>query len=352
MKSRTIYIDYLRCFAAFAVVAIHICAMNWYTDSVDLNWHIINFYDSIVRWSVPVFVMISGALFIPREIEIKVLLKKYILKMVICFFVWSLFYAVLNNIIRNALANEPFDISSALVTLINGNHHMWFIPMIIGLYLCLPIFRKIALSPELMKYFLVISFIFAFCVPEALNLLIDLSNGIIKSGFKEIKTSFENMHLDVLTGYGFYFVLGYFLDTLIITKKAKKIILFSGSCAFLLTVALSAIVSEIKGKPCSTYYENFTVNVALEALLIFVIFKQLNYNNCRNNQFVQKLSKLCFGVYLIHPALIEFLNFVHIDTLTINPVISIALLSLFVTAVAFLISFLISKIPFLNKWII
>ena len=95
LKDRTVYFDYLRVFAAFAVIIIHTAAQNWY--SVDVNsfeWQVLNFYDAIVRWGVPVFVMISGSLFLGKEIPLKKIYAKYILRMAISFIVWSVVYTV------------------------------------------------------------------------------------------------------------------------------------------------------------------------------------------------------------------------------------------------------------------
>ena len=67
MKERIIYFDYLRVLATMAVIFLHVAAQNWYnTDINTLNWHVFNIYDSIVRWGVPIFIMISGALFLEK----------------------------------------------------------------------------------------------------------------------------------------------------------------------------------------------------------------------------------------------------------------------------------------------
>ena len=72
-KQRVIYLDYLRIAATFCVVVLHISGQNWYTTSVNsFEWNVLNFYDSIVRWVVPIFVMISGALFLDNEKELSV----------------------------------------------------------------------------------------------------------------------------------------------------------------------------------------------------------------------------------------------------------------------------------------
>ena len=69
---RKVYCDYLRLVATFAVVFIHVAASNW--SNVDVNgmqWQVFNIYDSLVRWGVPIFVMISGALFLNRDVPIQ-----------------------------------------------------------------------------------------------------------------------------------------------------------------------------------------------------------------------------------------------------------------------------------------
>lgn len=74
---RVIYFDVLRIVAIFVVVAVHLSAMHW--ADVDVNsraWFAFNLYCTAGKWSVPIFVMISGALFLGREVSISAILKK------------------------------------------------------------------------------------------------------------------------------------------------------------------------------------------------------------------------------------------------------------------------------------
>lgn len=62
MKTRKCYIDILRVIASFAVVLIHVTVSYIDDYSADTSqWAILNLFNSLSRWSVPVFVMISGA---------------------------------------------------------------------------------------------------------------------------------------------------------------------------------------------------------------------------------------------------------------------------------------------------
>lgn len=118
-KERVVFIDYLRVFATFAVVVLHVSAQNWYvTDVNGFEWQTFNIYDSLVRWGVPVFLMISGALFLDRDISLEEMYKKYLLRMVIAFCYWSIVYMLLDR--GGTIGNR---IEAAIL----GHYHMWFI---------------------------------------------------------------------------------------------------------------------------------------------------------------------------------------------------------------------------------
>ena len=56
---RIISFDLLRIVAAFAVIMIHTSG-QWFGE-LSPEWEFANIYDSLSRWCVPVFIMISGA---------------------------------------------------------------------------------------------------------------------------------------------------------------------------------------------------------------------------------------------------------------------------------------------------
>lgn len=98
---RKIYIDIIRVIATFAVIITHVCSFKWYgTDVNSFHWQCLNFFSSITRWCVPIFVMISGVFFLEptKEIIIKKIYSKYILRIVIALLFWSVFYAFYNTL--------------------------------------------------------------------------------------------------------------------------------------------------------------------------------------------------------------------------------------------------------------
>lgn len=73
---RNYNLDILRIISTIAVVLLHISAQNYYNiDVVSDEFEIFAITNGMVRWCVPVFLMISGALFLGE----KCLYKKYII---------------------------------------------------------------------------------------------------------------------------------------------------------------------------------------------------------------------------------------------------------------------------------
>ena len=65
--NKIIAFDGLRILAAFAVVVLHTVAPLFLDLYQSYDWNVANVYESLVRWSVPVFFMISGALFLNKR---------------------------------------------------------------------------------------------------------------------------------------------------------------------------------------------------------------------------------------------------------------------------------------------
>ena len=90
MKGRVVYYDFLRVIASFCVVMTHVAQQVWYHDPIDTyEWNVANVYESAVRWSVPVFVMISGSLFLSSCKSFKLIIKNNIGKHIKLLMVWG-----------------------------------------------------------------------------------------------------------------------------------------------------------------------------------------------------------------------------------------------------------------------
>ncbi len=352
---RKTYCDYLRVIATFAVVILHVSAQNWRAMDVNgFEWKVFNFYDSIVRWGVPVFVMISGSLFLNKAVSIKKLYTKYIRRMIVAFITWSIFYVLVNeDTLRNGII---YGLKTHKKEIISGHYHMWFILMIIGIYICIPFYKKLVEDRLIMKYFLTLSFLFAFFIPWILQLLKDYvagNIGLVEKAIGVINTNISNMNMHMVLGYSFYFIFGYYLDNIELSKKQRIIIYILGIAGFLFTILVDLDIALKTQHPCSIYYGEFRVNVVSEAVCIYTLYKYRRFENVRLNFFVKKLSGYTFGVYLVHALFIEkFSSALNFNTLSFNAVISVPVIACVVFACSLLISTVINHIPILKENIV
>lgn len=340
---RIVYFDYLRVFATFAVMILHISAQKWYiTDVNSFAWKTFNFFNSMVRWGVPVFVMISGALFLDRKFSIQKIFSKYIVRLLVAFLVWSAIYASFTE----------GDILMRTGLLIQGHYHMWFIPMIAGLYLCIPFIQAIINNEKRLQYYLILAFLFAFVKPEMLNLAGDFACTFLLRGVQTIHKQANNMNMHLVLGYASYFVLGYYLNKIDLRKLKRIVIYLLGVLGFAATILLDLTVALKTQQCCGTYYNYFTVNVLLESIAVFTWFKYRTYRIKRQPIMVQ-LSKLSFGAYLVHTLIIEQLDRqLGLNTLSFNAILSVTSIGIIVFVASFSISLLLSHIPIAKNYMI
>lgn len=335
--SRCHCLDFLRVFAAFSVMMLHVSAQYWNTTDIhSFDWQVMNFWDSMVRWAVPVFVMISGALFLSKDIPVKKLYTRYIFRIFTAFVFWSFFYAC-----REYAKNGSFE--EAFKQFLTGYYHMWFLYMIMGMYAIIPFVRKIAESENLTKYFLVMAFVIAFVLPETAEIVALFSE---EYGEFAVKMA-ELLRINFIWGFTGYFLLGYVLHNARISRRLERFIYAAGIAGFAATMLMSLCASILKGEAFEYFYDSQTVNVMCEAVAVFVFFRErLNFPV----RFMRALSQYSFGAYLVHAAVIDFLEELGLDSLTFSPVISIPVIAVIVFVISFTVSALLNYIPVLKKY--
>ena len=350
---RKTYCDYLRLIATFAVVVLHVSASNWrHADVNGLEWQSFNFYNSIARWGVPIFVMISGSLFLNRDIPIKKIYGKYILRMAIAYCTWSVFYGLMPAVpFKKGII---YGVKTHLRAIAEGYYHLWFILLIIGIYMCIPFYKKIVSDHFTTKYFIILAFLFAAFIPWSIQLLNDFVAGDNESLIKNISifnSKISSMSMYMVLGYSFYFVLGYYLDRIELKKKHRMIIYILGIIGFALTVFLDLNLALKTQQPVDIYYGNLRVNVILEVVSVHTWFKYHKFNIERLNSFVLTISRYTFGAYLIHAFIIKkFSSVLNFNTLSFNPIASVPVVSGVVFICALLLSAVLNHIPIINKY--
>ena len=348
-SKRVIYFDILRVVAIFFVVAVHLSAQHWLDVDVSSRaWFAFNLYCTTGKWSVPIFVMISGALFLGRDTPICTILKKNVLRMVYVFVFWSGCYALISLIFRHS---PPFDVFSQFIT---GHYHLWFLYMIVGLYLLIPLLRPIVQSETLTRYFLLLSLVFTFLLPQLALFCTFVSPRISTL----ISTVIMFTYCYFPLGFTVYFVGGYYLSRRDFSRREEAVLYSVGILAFLFSIFAPVVHAKAQGAPSAVFYNYDSLNVLLTSVPIFVFAKQhLNLSSSREGgdrqskalAFIRKLSKYSFGVYLVHPMVIELLQHFGIDTFSCNAFFSVPLLAIFVFAASTAISALLNCVPIINK---
>lgn len=139
-NKRIVYADLLRIFATFAVIVLHVSASKWSDTPVkDFNWQIYNLYDSLVRWAVPIFVMLSGMFFLNPEkfISTSNIIKKYIFRILLAIIVWGLFYQAYEIIGKFIFKNESITFK---ISWLSQKFRLVRLGIIFGIFTCLLVY--------------------------------------------------------------------------------------------------------------------------------------------------------------------------------------------------------------------
>lgn len=344
-----VYFDFLRIVAISAIVFLHLAAQNLHAVEIDSPaWNTFNIYDSLVRWGVPIFVMISGTLFLGEKRPIKKIYQKNISKILVLIVFWTLLY----NLWQILLTHNIPTLKDFFINLSTGPYYLWFLYMLIGLYMIVPLLNRIVKNKKTAEYFLLLAFIFAFLIPELIAII------AFKSEFVAtlVKNKLETMQLFMVLGFTGYFVLGYYFNKYPIKKGVETVIYLAGFIGIIFTIIATALSSNLNGELITVFYENITVNVAATSIAVFVFFKKhVNPQNLtlKQNKWLQLFSRCSLGVYLTHAFVIDALNLIFgINSLSFNPLISVPLLSFIILVISYSISIALYKIPFIGKWLI
>src|SRR5665647_295484 len=160
------FADVLRALAVFAVIILHIASdyVEHYGEISNSDWWAANIYNGLVRFCVPMFVVLSGAFLLRKDriITTKELLLKRLPKLVIPLIAWSIIYILFKTIdYKEPLSS--INIPDQLKTFYQEPvaYHLWFLYMMIGVYLAWPVINVYikAATEKNILYFLTLWFI-------------------------------------------------------------------------------------------------------------------------------------------------------------------------------------------------
>lgn len=344
---RIYWMDLLRIVACFMVVISHCCdAFIGHLDiPQDAFWSA--FYGCMVRACVPLFVMISGCLLLPMKDSPRTFLTRRFSRILIPFLIWSVLYAVLPYLFGEyGTADMWRNFTHIPLNFNSKDEHFWYIYMLIGLYLYIPVFSPWVqtASRRMKEYFLLI---------WGCTLFLPYIKTFVPQVFGEC--DWNNIGtLYYFTGFTGYLLLGHYLQTYPPTMKTLQRI---SVCVILFLVGYGITfygfnyTTQLHGAPQELFFGFLTINVVLMTVAMFLLFQSISIKNERIQRMVADVSILSFGIFLVHFIIVKSLVHPIVNTLAISTGIKIPLIALLSFVLAYIIVKGISLLP-KSKYII
>ena len=344
--------DRLRNLATVMVICIHVAAPIAHGEGMDFNghwWWAGNFWNSLTRPAVPLFVMLSGYLLLGKDYPLPNFLKRRFTRIVIPAIFWMLIYCFYGYMAKGS----PASIGEALKSLVTGpvHYHLWFIYLIIGLYLVYPILRPWARTASNQDFFY---FFVMWCIGtwiyKALAVFGQMPMGI---------------YFELFTNNAGYFVMGYFLGNRVTTNDELGAVLKEGpvfqDSSFVIPRYLAWVLIGIgtaatmlasysinvffwNGHTNVYFYDYLTPNVIISAVGWFLLAKQA-FNTRPLLEIEREFSAASFGIYFAHVLVMDWwgkLGYWHSMT---HPLVVAPLLTAMIASMTFLAISLIRVLP-------
>jgi surface polysaccharide O-acyltransferase-like enzyme len=335
--------DLIRVAAIFLVVVIHVSGQltnSWGKIQTE-QWILADIYGGIARIAVPLFFMISGYLLLPRSESLSVFYTKRMTRILIPFVAWSLIY------LGWYCGNHPNICTPSLIwdlLLVQGTYyHLWFLYSLISIYLILPVLRLMVrpdTDKRILWYLIVLWLIFQ----PVLTIAHKFWNFSIK------------LNAPLATGFVCYFVLGYLLGEITLTRARVILSTVIWVIATAVTIIGTYLFTRNSDQFDGFFYDFVSLNVIPASSAGFLLLRWISEGKPFTSPNVHAMLRTgatsSFGIYLIHIMVIEVLSgwipFLHINSFMGNAIWSVPLVSMVVFILSFLIVRILQKIPILK----
>ena len=340
---RNVGYDMLRTLACFMVVLLHASSQLWYMTPVTTShWAAMHIWNTATRGAVPVFFMISGALFLNAPYPGRKLWTKNIPHLFVVYIVWSLFYGVDNMTIPGFLADPLGVFGQALA----GRYHIWFLPAMIGIYLLMPTLYGVVHYAEgrALRPFLWVFGIFGILSGTVIGL-----DGILPA----VLVQAARQITPALCSYCGYFLLGYVLSRIdpARLRRLPLIAVFFGTVA--LTALAGVLYSRHTGAAVALLHDRFSITSCVEAICLFLLLRTVKLSaDSRAARVIRRLSGCTLGIYLLHPFVLDCLYKAGFHTDILHAAISVPIVTAAVAAISLAVVALIRLIPWAGKWLV
>ncbi|TEW53274.1 acyltransferase [Psychromonas sp. RZ22] len=334
------YIDFLRFIAAIAVISIHVLGpfRYLYGEIPTSDWLAATGINSLTRWAVPVFMLISGALLLSTEkaFQCEYYLSKRLSKVAIPFIGWTVIYALVAGFMVNEVFTGHWVGATALHMLENSPnkpvwYHLWFFYDFIPLYFVIPF-----LIPILKK-----------ASPEYIKLALFAWTVLFLMYWLKVE-SFLQQNLILYSGY---LVLGWYLFNRDNRPQLKAWVtagLFMMAFNFLGSWQLAIETGEY-----NAFFMGYkTLNTAIIAGMLFVVAQTYaDKIQGKLRSLVTIISTYSLGIYLIHPLLLIPIRELDNGFYTWfgSNWIAIPMITVLTLAVSLFLTMILVKIPFVRR---
>ena len=310
-------IDRLRLLACFGVVMLHSSYGSGIGD-LALN--------AIFRFSVPVFVIISGYFLLPPRFS-NIWYKVYHLfvKMVLCSGVYLLYSLSTGN----ALPRQP------LVYLLTEPIHLWYLYATMGLYLLTPALAPFVRSADAKeyRYALAVCFVLGSCIVTLMRL----------EWCPLLAEIVDKSKLPDMLGFTGLFLLGGYFRKFGIGQRRFWLPLWLISTAVSIAVSNTALAGAL--------LSFLSPNVVLSSCACFAVFMTLPDVSERFRPFLRRASECTMGVYLFHSLLKRLIPpVIGLSQQILGGAAAMMLQGIFRFTVTITVVWLLRKIPFVKKW--
>ena len=335
-------IAFLQVVSAIAVVYLHCNTCFWSFSATERYWRTANVIESIFYFAVPIFFMISGITLLDYQERYTTVtfFKKRIKKTFIPFICWSMIGAVY-NVITARVALQDLTLRYFINGFLGGNTIIsiyWFFPTLFCIYLGIPLFA--AVSKEKRKSI----FIYILIVGFLVNVLIPFFRNVLGLDFA------YSYHLDVIASYYMWPICGYVLYNWPPSPNIRRLIYIGGIVGLLMhTIGTEKLSIEL-GSVSTTYKGYNNVPCIMYSIAVFLMLVQISHHimlKKKIESLIKIISQYTFSIYLIHYFVLQgIIGILKID----NRWIVFRLIGPFVIIlIAITITWLLRKIPFLNK---
>lgn len=346
-KKHIAYLEVLRLVACILVVGVHVSAFNLEQVPVEsLNFKVMNGLDCLSILGVPLFVMISGALFLAPsyEVTVKKFYTRKIPRIVFLYFFWLLFYNVV-NFLENGTVWNFTNVKKQIVLeslLGKGMYHMWYLPMLAVLYLLTPFLKSFAADRKKCLLFCALGFAYSILLPTALKFEFPYRT-IVESLYNQFDCSFFG-------GYVTYYVLGHALHEYVpkLSAQKKAALGLGGVIAMGIEIAVCNAWSVKTGIMSTILNTPFSVTAFIGAAAIFLLLRD-GVSGRKQEELSGRLAGLTLGIYLIHPLFLRIYGWLGGTTLFAPAAIAVPLIIVLITLISGAAVYVLSKIPVVKK---